>query len=780
MVYKRDISVASVLFLALSIFSVIFAPIAQAASFPAANKGYFDDRKNLNPAAASHVLADPYNDGQADSIPSYINSKETFVNFIEAIYRQQRYAGRAPINTAHNRIGAAFIIQTMRSDGTNYDRSLPTDAQVADWRQKVLNYSGTISWNVPTAGLITNSSPNSYYQNSDIGWHNSAGSPSPNGLIIFYDTSGNIDYMIKRNCANPIGKLDGIQSSNWSISASSSSNISTAKPGDTIQWTHTLTNDGPTATSTNVHSNLGLSGFSNGWGNPSVEYSAGDNGAGTAKGVMRTLTNYATYTVTQDDVGHSLCEMVRFDPQGSSGARNGAGNTVCVSVPYNYTLTPGVTIPQTEVEVGNTITVQAGVQNSGPTKSKPTDWQLSYITAPSGVGIPTAADNSSLPCDYYQGGGRVCTIGTFTSGGAGTGTGDVFSPPSYNFASRQAVTADLPVGTQICYALSIRDRSSGSGQWAHSTPQCVVVSKRPVVRITGSDLIVGRGLSIGSIVNTNVKTVSGTRYGAWTEYGVEASGLVSGMASASGYAGGVTTTNLCGVSYLTFSNKVGTSSCSDAKIGQYTFKASVSTIAGRFPAAAGTQIAGAQDIDSLASGKTYTNNTAGNEILLTSAVNATVPAGKWVVINAPNATVKIMNNIVYTNDALTSVAQIPQVIIIAKNIIIADSVSQVDAWLMATGTGAEGRLNTCGAGDHVDETTQLTSAICTTKLTVNGPVAANHLLLRRTAGAGTNANSGDPAEVFNLRPDAYMWASNLQASTSKAQTVRTTELPPRY
>ena len=57
---------------------------------------------------------------------------------------------------------------------------------------------------------------------------------------------------------------------------------------------------------------------------------------------------------------------------------------------------------------------------------------------------------------------------------------------------------------------------------------------------------------------------------------------------------------------------------------------------------------------------------------------------------------------------------------------------------------------------------------------------ANHLLLRRTAGAGRGAASGDPAEVFNLRPDAYLWASYMQRDANKVRTVKTTELPPRF
>ena len=160
--------------------------------------------------------------------------------------------------------------------------------------------------------------------------------------------------------------------------------------------------------------------------------------------------------------------------------------------------------------------------------------------------------------------------------------------------------------------------------------------------------------------------------------------------------------------------------------------------------------------------------------------SADIPAGKWVVINAPNTTVTISGNIRYTTSAIPKVGSIPQVVIIAKNIIIADAVTNVDAWLIAAGTGVDGRINTCGAGG-VAETTVVTTLNCNQVLTVNGPVVANHLIMRRTAGAGVAAQARDPAEVFNLRPDAYFWASVYSTSSaSRVPTASTKELPPRF
>ena len=94
---------------------------------------------------------------------------------------------------------------------------------------------------------------------------------------------------------------------------------------------------------------------------------------------------------------------------------------------------------------------------------------------------------------------------------------------------------------------------------------------------------------------------------------------------------------------------------------------------------------------------------------------------------------------------------------------------------MATGTS--GSITTC---NQVANATALRSTNCTNPLTINGPVAARTLNLWRTAGSGSGAASGDPAEVINLRPDAFLWATSYSADAGRVPTVSTKELPPRF
>jgi hypothetical protein len=164
----------------------------------------------------------------------------------------------------------------------------------------------------------------------------------------------------------------------------------------------------------------------------------------------------------------------------------------------------------------------------------------------------------------------------------------------------------------------------------------------------------------------------------------------------------------------------------------------------------------------------------GSDVIVRTAADLTItggviPAGRSVIILA-TGTVTIDGNITYPNGPFTTIRDIPQVVIIAQNIRIKDSVDHVDAWLIAKDT-----INTCYnfAGN-------LTSGKCNLRLEVNGAVVTGKLLLNRTAGSDTGDQSGDPAERFNLRPDAFLWASLQARGSNKAKTIYSTELPPRF
>lgn len=306
------------------------------------------------------------------------------------------------------------------------------------------------------------------------------------------------------------------------------------------------------------------------------------------------------------------------------------------------------------------------------------------------------------------------------------------------------------------------------------------VGKRPKVQILGGDLIVGRASATNAKRNSTVSTSvtampDGRMYGSWVEYALVPTGTVRGMASRSGYVGGSGSSDLCSLSVLTFTNANG-EHCQAASIGSYDDNSVASNIAASYPVQTGTtRLSGTIDIGAEGRSGVFTATDA------TLRLESSVPIarGQSFVLNAPDTTVVVSGNIAYVSGPFTTSADIPQVVIIAKNIIISDAVGRLDAWLVATGSGADGRVNTCGAGS-VGETSNLTSVVCTAQLTINGPVMANHLQLRRTFGSDNVANAGVPAEIVNLRGDAYLWANAHIRPNSVIPTASTKELPPRY
>lgn len=450
----------------------------------------------------------------------------------------------------------------------------------------------------------------------------------------------------------------------------------------------------------------------------------------------------------------------------------------------DYNLTPSISVAEDTAESGGALSVVPSVNNGGSTASRDNNWEVVKFFLNPGDPVPSAGQSNSNPTTAYYGNGAQPV-----ASGVQNFPKNVFTIPlPTQFAD------DLAVGTRLCFALSVSPLSQTDGRWNHSAPDCVVIAKSPKVQVLGGDLLLGRKTASSDAAVSNVSTSvsflssTGKYYGSWTEYALIPSGTVSKMASAAGYSGGSNTGNICSMSLLTVANNQGTS-CDSTQLGMFTHSKPVPNVADRFSPTAPGPISNSPgatvDISTVTPSLIYT--TSQSELNITSA-NA-FGAGRWVVINAPSTTVTIKSNINYTDGTLSAIADIPQVVIIAKNIIIADNVTNVDAWLVATGgalvagqTAADGFINTCGssADGSITTATLPTSEQCNQVLTINGPVMANHLIMRRTGGAGPGALTGDPSEIFNLRADSYIWASSYSPGTGRIPTSSTKELPPRF
>lgn len=467
----------------------------------------------------------------------------------------------------------------------------------------------------------------------------------------------------------------------------------------------------------------------------------------------------------------------------ATGARydtNGLPDTEPVSIPVtrncplNFVLEPSVLLSDSgPVEPGDPLTANPTVNNTGTTASSSAQWQLTTFRLAPGVGIPAATLNNTLPVSYYGNGASIVNQGN-----------QAFPLNNTALLAASTTIPDVPAGTRICYALSVQPRTQDDGRWNHSEPRCVTVARSPKVQVLGGDLNVGRSSAYnaapvaGSRVATSTSRSpsTGLRYGSWSEYAIIASGNVSGMASGALYVDGSSDPNLCNLSLLTISNNTGTG-CQANQLGNFTFTTTAPNVATRFPVTAALG-GGTIDLFSLTPSQTYSINPPQVNIASSQPfADNGAGKGRWVVINDPGADVTITSDLVYANTPLSQIDDIPQIVIIARNITIAPNVTNVDAWLIAVGTGSNGYINTCGSvtpGSPTSATVNTTT--CNGKLTVNGPILANKLYMYRTFGP----NPSDAAEVFNLRADAYIWASAYSPGNGRVPTVSTKELPPRF
>lgn len=254
-------------------------------------------------------------------------------------------------------------------------------------------------------------------------------------------------------------------------------------------------------------------------------------------------------------------------------------------------------------------------------------------------------------------------------------------------------------------------------------------------------------------------------YGSWGEYGVIAPSAVDGFASGAGLAAGASSATLSQATNhrLTFANKQSTdSACTPVVFGCFAPASELGTppdIVGYLTSAGKTGYTLNQDLSTGA-------KTLGT---MTSVTGTTV-------YYYPNATVNLNGNGITYAPGPHAEGDLPQIIIIAKNITISKDVTSIDAWLIAKGTDGDGTINTCGdvtGAPHANDG-------CEKRLTVNGAVIANHLILRRTSFDASGADPTAPAEVFNLRGDAYLWARSVVAKNSGIKTIGVRELAPRY
>ena len=493
---------------------------------------------------------------------------------------------------------------------------------------------------------------------------------------------------------------------------------------------------------------------------------------GSSGPYQRQNVSWSTYNRWQSTGGSGVVSQVAIkDPEPGhqyffvikdalqSGYTRPNGNVVSISIPgdsvygegnCSFNLTPSVSLNPSDVaEAGQSVVISPSVNNTGKSVASSIGWQVVQFGLDPGDTVPNASGGvgTDAPCTYFG----ISSCAAVNSGTRDYGVG-VTNMSNEGFA----IPSDAKIGSKYCFALAVRPYRTAVDKWRYSAPQCVLIGVKPRVQVWGYDTMAG------GLILTSLSKKANNTYGSWSEYAAFSNGLNTNFASAAGYAIGSPVPQQSGWSDLTGANTSIVAPCG----GPTSFGCYGGV---QYPVGLVTSLLA--QCSNILTGDISTGGDYNNDKMI-----------------CRNGTVTIDSNIENVSGATTSSSDIPQEVIIAKNIDIAANVKRVDAWLIAipdmtdggNTLGADGRISTCASiSGYSMSGAALNASKCDNELKVNGPIIAKQLYLYRTHHV-----TGDPsiaAEIFDLRADAFLWAyQGVGTGKPIAQTTSVTELPPRF
>lgn len=418
---------------------------------------------------------------------------------------------------------------------------------------------------------------------------------------------------------------------------------------------------------------------------------------------------------------------------------------------------------------------------------------------------PSASENTSVTkhaakrhpngdlCSYIKGAFGATNIlhcaRTLGSGMNGSGNTDNTTVSAENAkydnlgaTGQQNVVAPTTIGAKYCTTRGLKyeywyahqnteesgpdddydiwQKGNGTDYWFIFPSGCAGIAKKPQVAIWNGSIFSPGGITTvlsPRYSNTAMETLTSDggevkSYGSWAEYMAIGGGNIDKFSSAAGLTEGSSETEVKkgALSNLTITNN------NDSALGN-----SGITVNGAYQDRMIKYLRdknGVQKIEG--DGEISGKGIQGTEI--------------WYYTGNLKISGDIKSNT--TSIAHNDRGNLPQMIIFVDgNVTITSNVTQIDAWLIV-----KGNLNTCA--EHADK--MGADGVCNTnQLKFNGPVSAGSVSLNRSYGADINAST--PAEIFNMRPDAYIWAYNqsLQPDDNGGydyKAVYSRELAPRY
>lgn len=729
-------------------------------------RGYF--LGNLD-SAGTYVLPRNYNNsGVMEAFPGYINTAQEFIDFVRANLVN-------PSNT-QQKTGAAFIVNTMINTPGVSSVKPPTPAQLTLWENTVRTAEahGRVTWRANFSYTI-----NSYYQgptggcstcpDNDNAFYDETGTAAS---MIFRDAAGNIRYVLKWLCANPLGP--GLTSLPLPSEAFGTSTVSdpnpdpgdtptaiSTRPGDELTFRHEVRNAGPAVADLIYYRVIDpINGTTVVPTNTSGPYTSGQIiPLPTAAGLKVTVPLSAT-------AGTQFCQHIEWFWRTSWDPNWGVSPRACATVVGNYNLNPTINAQINggpvigAAEPGDTISFTYAVNNSGTTASSGTNCTALGQTFTGHHATPAPPEVLSTPV-----GGMGCPR-NFAVGATTLTT--------------ETVTATA--NSTVCRTLSVNPATPGGGS-VISLESCVLVASKPYARVYGGDLSIGGGvvtspdaldscsMNAGAgIFGWNQRT-AGSWAGAGVQFAAYAMYTIFDTSTSLGNAGGAAAAPT-GLSFANtgtdanngiFGTSLGTAGC----IPDYYAGRPASTLS----------VPGGATIGSLTTGIYGVN---GN---ISFSGSGAVDPGERITVYV-NGDVYLNTNVTY-GGSWTSAA-IPNFRLIARgNIFVDRNTSRLDGLYVAQANGSSGGvIYTCADAATPYTPLPLSGTLASycdnAKLTVNGSLVARQVQLLRTIGTLRSSSAGETAggnmaEVFNYSPG--IWIPQPSSEDSSGYDA-ITSLPP--
>ncbi len=421
----------------------------------------------------------------------------------------------------------------------------------------------------------------------------------------------------------------------------------------------------------------------------------------------------------------------------------------CSDVSTAYTVTPSVTLSETEAEPGTTVTATYTVCNDAA--SPPL----------TGVRLQAVPPNGVLPA-YDQANHNL------TAGG---------DCESVNRTSSQ-IPVNAPPGTLYCVTVrAYPPANPPNGSSGPESQACVTVISKPYLRAYNGDVIAGVGFGEGCTQNSDAKIVgynsTGGR-GASVQFAAQAFAEVDGFTSATGRTSdpqpdkGLTLAN---TGSSAFGGNFGAAHCLPNYAGSRPDMTAVNSGTVNIGALTGTHY---YNPGGNGNG-TLVINTAGGQV--NNKVVLYVDGDVVIRTNGPSEGVTYANPNGWTTGPNGEPVIPAFYLIVSGDIFIDKSISRLDGVYIAQSAsdGSGGTIYTCydAANSELATAANLLN-LCNSKLTVYGSLVANQVKFLRANGTMQRSSNGEPytsptiAEAIIYSPD--IWINNPLPSTTSSTT----------